>query len=204
VYRKTGPPAPLKVQATTFKESYTMSKFISRNFRFNATALFNAVVEGAVGGTAVGTPEVKVVLTRAEKQAKLVKVLTDRIAADTAKLAELRNEVETSARLDGVGEGSAVVARIGRGETSKEVSARVLGVKEDENGSRRYKIAFGSGFDADTVIIQPSQIVSVIVEDAPGQGQPEQPVEASAVETTEVGRDEFDRPVNVYGQVIGA
>lgn len=172
-------------------------KFIARNFRTNAiaTALFNAAVEGAVGGSA--TPEVKVTLTRAEKQAKQVTLLTERIAADTTKLAELKNEIETGERLSSVDVGSAVVIRIGRGDTSKEVAARILGVKDDEaNGSRRYKAAYGEGFDADTVIIQPSQIVSVIVEGgAPAEA-------ANDVATTEVGRDEFDRPVNVYGAVI--
>lgn len=137
-------------------------KFIARNFRTNAAiALFNAAVEGESGQSAAPTTEAPK-LTRAEKQAKQVKVLEDRIAADTAKLAELKLEIETSARLDGVTAGSGISARIGRGETSQIVQATVLGVKEDENtGARRYKIAYGNGFDADTVVIQPAQIVSV-------------------------------------------
>jgi hypothetical protein len=176
---------------------------LTRNFRATAIAamLFNAVTEATAGGTGV-TPEAKPVLTRAEKQAAQVLVLTKRIEADTAKLAELRNDIETASRLDGVEAGSAIVARIGRAETSKEVPARVLGVKEDDTGSRRYKIAYGEGFDADTAVIQASQIVSVIVEGAAPAEAVAEPVAESNVAYTEVSRDAYDRPVNVYGQVI--
>ncbi len=124
----------------------------------------------------ITTPEVKPTLTRAQKQANQVELLEKRIAADTAKLQEVKLDIETAARLDGVGEGSAIVARIGRADTSKEVAARVLGVKEDENGSRRYKIAFGSGFDADAAIIQASQIVRILVEGEPEPVSEEIPV----------------------------
>jgi hypothetical protein len=178
---------------------------LNRNFRATAiaAALMSAAAEATAGGTGV-TAETKPVLTRAEKQAAQVLVLTKRIEADTAKLAELRNDIETASRLDGVEAGSAIVARIGRAETSKEVPARVLGVKEDEaTGSRRYKIAYGEGFDADTAVIQASQIVSVIVEGgAPAADAVVEPVAESNVAYTEVSRDAYDRPVNVYGQVI--
>lgn len=108
--------------------------------------------------------EAKPVLTRAEKYAARVVTLEKRIAKDTEDLAALRIEIETSTKLDSVVAGTAIVARIGRADTSKEVAARVQGVKEDESGSRRYKIVFGEGFDVETVVIQPAQIIQVIAE----------------------------------------
>lgn len=127
------------------------------NARTLNTRLMNeAGLEGSVGGTVV---EVK--LTRAEKLAKQVATLEKRIADDTAKLAEVKQEIETSERLSSVGVGTLITAKLGRAETTREVKAEVLGVKDEDNGARRYKISFGEGFDADIQIIQPSQIVSV-------------------------------------------
>jgi hypothetical protein len=119
--------------------------------------LMNAEGEGSVGGTAA--PEVK--LTRAEKLVKQITTLETRIAADTTKLAEVKLELETSERLSSVGVGTLVTVKLGRAETTREVAAEVLGVKDDDNGARRYKISYGEGFDADVVIIQPSQIVAI-------------------------------------------
>lgn len=102
-----------------------------------------------------------IVLTRAEKLAKQVTTLETRIAADTIKLAEVKQEIETSERLSSVTVGTAITAKLGRAETTREVAAVVVGVKDDEAGARRYKISFGDGFDADVQVIQPSQIVSI-------------------------------------------
>lgn len=124
----------------------------------NTRTLNIAGEEGTAGGTAEGT---KIVLTRAEKLGKQIEVLTKRIEADTAKLAEVTLELETAERLSSVGVGTLITARIGRAETSREVQAEVLGVKDEESGARRYKISFGDGFDADVQVIQPSQIVAV-------------------------------------------
>lgn len=55
----------------------------------------------------------------------------------------------------------AVEAREATAGTLKEVEATVLGIKEHTDGSLRYKLAFGEGFDADTVIVQATQILSI-------------------------------------------
>lgn len=113
------------------------------------------------------TPVVEAVavpLTRAEKYAKAINHLTKTIEAAQVKLAELQLEADTASKLEGVGEGVAIVARIGRAETSRNVSARVVGVQELDSGSRRFKILFGAGIDTDTAVIQESQIVEVISE----------------------------------------
>lgn len=126
-----------------------------------AAALFNAVnSEGAVvGGAEQAAPAAP--LTRAEKYAKTIATLEARIAADTAKLAEVKLEAETATKLSGVTTNSVIVAKLGRAESTREVLARVVGVKEEDSGARKFKILFGEGIDTDTVIIQESQIVSV-------------------------------------------
>lgn len=60
----------------------------------------------------------------------------------------------------------AIAAKAATTGTLRHVEAEVLGVKEEENGSLRYKITFGEGFDKDVEIIQASQIVSIVGEQA--------------------------------------
>lgn len=141
------------------------------------------------------TEVVKAILTRAQKYAARIEVLTKRIAADTLALAETQQELETSERLSSVQAGTAIVARLGRAGsaaveakdavlaedgvtvvtpavvakagtagTLREVGARVVGVKEEDNGSLRYKIMFGEGIDLDVDVIQASQIVRIVDE----------------------------------------
>lgn len=109
---------------------------------------------------AVDTPAI--VLTRDEKYAARIETLTKRIAADTESLAAISLERETAGKLTNVGVNSAIVAKLGRAETTRNVNARVVGVKEEESGARKFKILFGEGIDTDTVIIQESQIVEVL------------------------------------------
>jgi len=111
---------------------------------------------------AATTETTTVVLTRAEKYAKAIAALEKQVVTATAKLADLKLEAETSGKLESVVEGSAITARIGRAETSRNVSARVVGVQELETGARRFKILFGSGIDTDTAVIQEAQIVEVL------------------------------------------
>lgn len=138
-------------------------KFITRSFRTSliASSLLDAGFrnEANAEGAVVGAPEVK--LTRAEKLAAQIATIEKRIVTDTAKVAELKQELETSERLSSVGVGTLITAKLGRAETTREVAAEVVGVKDDEAGRRLYKISFGEGFDADVQIIQPHQIVAI-------------------------------------------
>lgn len=122
-----------------------------------AALLMNAEgTDPSVGGTAA--PEVK--LSRVEKLAAQIATIEKRIETDTAKVADLKQELETAQRLADVREGTLIIAKLGRAETVREVPATVLGKKEDDNGVR-YKIEFGDGFDKDVTVIQPAQIVAI-------------------------------------------
>lgn len=59
---------------------------------------------------------------------------------------------------------AAIAYRAATGGTLREVAARVLGYKEEADGSLRYKIQHGEGIDTDVDVIQASQIVSIIDE----------------------------------------
>lgn len=112
--------------------------------------------------TNAATAEV-IVLTRSQKIAAQIETINKRIEADTTKVASLKLELETVAKLEGVGVDTQVRVKLGRAETTREVEAVVVGVKTDEeNGSRRFKVLYGTGLDTDTVIVQESQIVEVL------------------------------------------
>lgn len=100
-------------------------------------------------------------LSRAEKLEAEIAKLRERIAADTAKFNEkcaLLASLELLASVDG---GSVIDAKVGRADTAKTVQATVVGVQTLEDGSRKFKIFFGQGFDSETVVISESQIVKV-------------------------------------------
>ncbi len=133
-------------------------KQLNRTFRTLAVAaLFRN--EGDNAGD-VGAAATEVKLTRVEKLAAQIATIEKRIETDTAKVADLKQELETAQRLADVREGTLITARLGRAETTREVAATVLGKKEDDNGVR-YKIEFGDGFDKDVTVIQPAQIIAI-------------------------------------------
>lgn len=104
----------------------------------------------AAAASATAAPKVK--LTRTEK---LTKQYTDAVALIekyTAVATEAANELRAIQELENVAEGSAVVITVGKGEAAKEVQGDVIGVKVEEDGTKLYKVAFGSGFDADHIV----------------------------------------------------
>lgn len=113
------------------------------------------------GGAASGEDKPAVELTPSQK-------LAAKIASKKAQVVKLNDEIErlegqfrSVDLLDKIKPSSIIVARVGRAETSREVDATVLGVQTLPNGDLRYKVYFGEGFEAETVVIQSSQIVDV-------------------------------------------
>lgn len=97
-------------------------------------------------------------LTRLEK---LTKQYADLYAKYTKVLADLQ-EVDTELKgiqaLANIGQGSAVVISVGKGDTAKDVDGIVLAVKDDEDGPRSYKVQYGSGFDTDIAVVKAGRI----------------------------------------------
>jgi hypothetical protein len=106
--------------------------------------------------TNVNAPEVK--LTREQKLRAKYAAIVARIEKDTAAAAELADEINSIAALAAIAEGSAVVVKLGRRfseekDTTRFVEGVVIGVKEDEDGSKLYKVQYGTGFDADIATV---------------------------------------------------
>ena len=101
-------------------------------------------------------PEVK--LTRREKLLAQYNAAFAKHAELAAKLQELAAEINSIDALAAVTVGSVVVVTVGRGDEAKEVEANVIGVREEEDGSKTYKVTYGSGFDADIVVVKGNKL----------------------------------------------
>lgn len=116
-----------------------------------------ATPESTTAGDTAPTPE----LTPSQKIAAKIEAKKAQIVKLTGEVERLEAQFRSADLLDSVKQGSIIVARVGRAETAREVTASVIGVQTLESGDVRYKIYFGEGFDAETVVIQSSQIIDV-------------------------------------------
>lgn len=73
-------------------------------------------------------------------------------------LQELADELNSIDALAAVDVGSKVVVTIGRAETLRTVEGTVIGVREDEDGSKAYKVQYGEGFDADVAVVKGNKL----------------------------------------------
>lgn len=73
-------------------------------------------------------------------------------------LQELADELNSIDALAAVDVGSKVVVTIGRAETLRTVEGTVIGVREDEDGSKAYKVQYGEGFDADIAVVKGNKL----------------------------------------------
>lgn len=107
-------------------------------------------------------PEVtKPKLTRAEKLKARAELLVKRMTEDKAEYDGIANELANLAAFENLAVGTAVTIKIGRADTAREVAGLVVGIKAEEDGSKKYKVTYGSGFDADLAVVTAGQIVSI-------------------------------------------
>ena len=97
-------------------------------------------------------------LTRREKLLAQYNTAFAKHADLAAKLQELAAEINSIDALSAVTVGSIVVVTVGRGDEAKEVEASVIGVREEEDGSKTYKVTYGSGFDADIAVVKGNKL----------------------------------------------
>lgn len=107
-------------------------------------------------GTEGAAPEVK--LTRREKLLNRYNKAFAKHAELSQELQELASEINAIDLLASVNVGHEVYITVGRKEEAKEVKGVVIGVKEDEDGSKTYKVAYGSGFDSDIAVVAAGKI----------------------------------------------
>lgn len=106
--------------------------------------------------TDAAAPEVK--KTRLEKLTDSYnkkRASYDKLAAE---LTDIVNEINAINALQSIDVGSKVVITLGKGETLHKVEGTVIGVREDEDGAKQYKVAYGSGFDADVKVVGASKL----------------------------------------------
>lgn len=101
-------------------------------------------------------PEVK--LTRREKLVAQYNTVLTKHTELAAKLAELVEEINSIDALAAVDVGHTVIISVGKGDEAKEVEASVIGVREEEDGSKTYKVTYGSGFDADIAVVKGNKL----------------------------------------------
>ncbi len=105
-------------------------------------------------------------LTRREKLLAQYNTAFAKHAELAAKLQELAAEVHSIDALAAVTVGSVVFVTVGRGDEAKEVEASVIGVREEEDGSKTYKVTYGSGFDADIAVVKGNKLKLPVVQAA--------------------------------------
>ena len=102
-------------------------------------------------------------LTRREKLLAQYNAAFAKHAELAAKLSELASEINSIDALAAVHVGSVVIVTVGRGDDAKEVDASVIGVREEEDGSKTYKVTYGSGFDADIAVVKGNKLKLPVV-----------------------------------------
>ena len=96
--------------------------------------------------------------TRREKLLAQYNAASAKHAELASKLYELASEINSIDALAAVHVGSVVTVTVGRGDDAKEVEASVIGVREEEDGSKTYKVTYGSGFDADISVVKGNKL----------------------------------------------
>ena len=101
-------------------------------------------------------------LTASQRISAKIESKRAHVAKLNAEIEKLEGQLRSADLLDSIKAGSVIKARVGRAETARDVTASVVGVQTLESGDLRYKIFFGEGFEAETVVIQSSQIIDVV------------------------------------------
>ncbi len=96
-------------------------------------------------------------LTREQKLVAKYNTIVARSQKETEAASEVKAELDSIAALAAIGVGSAVIVKLGRKfadkDTTRFENGTVIGVKEEEDGSKLFKVQHGTGFAADVVVV---------------------------------------------------
>jgi hypothetical protein len=112
-------------------------------------------------------------LTHREKLMQKYEKLAVKAAALTAEINAIVAEVSHLDALSNIAVGTEVVAFVGKGEKAASVAGVVVGVKDDEDGLKVYKVQYGVGFDADIAVVKQSNISLPAFASPEAHGYPE-------------------------------
>lgn len=99
--------------------------------------------------------------TRKEKLYAKLELLAKRITADTEAYNKLKEEYEMIDAMDNVSVGTQIVIKQGRADTAREIVGTVIAVKHEEDGTAKYKVQYGEGFDADIAVVTAAGILRI-------------------------------------------
>lgn len=94
-----------------------------------------------------------------------------KLAQAQAMVAKYTAELTAERIRNNIQEGDAITFQFGRGDTRKEMTGSVLGVKDDANG-RWIAVSAGEGFEMQTYRIRAADILTNAAADARGSDAP--------------------------------
>jgi len=106
--------------------------------------------------SAAETVAVEPKLTPREKLMLKYNKLAGKAAALADEIGSVVLEINKLDALSSIVVGTAVIALVGKDSTP--VDAVVVGVKDDEDGLKVYKVQYGVGFEADIAVVKQSKI----------------------------------------------
>lgn len=74
------------------------------------------------------------------------------------KVDELLAQINAVNALAAVTVGSTVIITVGKGDSAKDVASLVIGERENEDGTKTFKVTYGSGFDADVATVSSTKV----------------------------------------------
>lgn len=113
-----------------------------------------ADVQAAESTEAAAEKKARVQLTPEQRLQKLKQKLEEL----PNEIAELEAEIASASLLASAGVNTQVTLTLGKGETLRTVPGVIIAVRDEEDGSRLYRVAYGSGFDADVVTVTARKI----------------------------------------------
>ena len=97
-------------------------------------------------------------LTRREKLVAKYNAAFAKHSELATQLQDLASEINAIDTLASLAPGHTVFITVGRKDEAREVSGIVVGIKEDEEGAKVVKVAYGSGFDSDIAVVPAGKI----------------------------------------------
>lgn len=108
-------------------------------------------------GTAPTAPEAPKLSRRETLLAKYNSLFAKRAEIDK-KLGEIVGEVNAIDKLGSLAAGSVVEFTVGRGEEATSVVGTVVAIRANEDGTKDFKVTYGTGFDANVAVVPEAKI----------------------------------------------
>lgn len=113
---------------------------------------------------AINTTVEAVKLTYRERLVAQYNKKHEQATALNADLIKLTVEINSIDALAALVAGNAVLVNVGKGDEAKDVPGIVVAVRDEDDGSKTYKVQYGSGFDATLAIVKSNKLTLITAE----------------------------------------